>query len=261
MLTSLKNPWIKELRKLHQAKYRRSQQQFLVEGTHLVQEAIATQYPLDAVCATPKWQDQHTDLWHQLQGLAQRHELVSEAVLAAIATTQTPDGVVAIAPRSACPTSLTLPRLGLALESLQDPGNVGTLIRTAAAVGCDGLWLSADSVDLTHPKVLRASAGQWFRVAAQVTPDFSAQLATWKSQGCQVLATAAEGAVPYWAIDFTQPSVLVLGNEGAGLSATAIAQASQVITIPMASGVESLNVGVAAAVILFEARRQRQQAT
>jgi TrmH family RNA methyltransferase len=74
-----------------------------------------------------------------------------------------------------------------------------------------------------------------------------------------VLATASEGAVPYWDIDFTQPTVLVLGNEGGGLSAAAIAQASQVIQIPMVNGVESLNVGVAAAIILFEAQRQRQQ--
>ena len=258
MLTSLRNPWVKELRKLHQAKYRRSHQQFLIEGTHLVQEALATQYPLQAICVTPRWQAQHTELWAHLQSVTPRQELVSEAVLAAIATTKTPDGVVAIASRSLpAPIEMT-PKLGLVLESLQDPGNVGTLIRTAAAVGSDGIWLSQDSVDLTHPKVLRASAGQWFRVTVQVMPDLATQLSTWQTRGCQILATAAEGAVPYWEIDFRQPSVLVFGNEGAGLSATAIAYASKVITIPMVNSVESLNVGVAAAVILFEALRQRQ---
>jgi TrmH family RNA methyltransferase len=260
VLTSLKNPWVKELRKLHQAKYRRSHQQFLVEGTHLVQEAIATHYPLQAVCATPQWQSQHPQVWEQLQATTSRQELVSEAVLAAIATTKTPDGVVAIAAPASPPPTPPLPQLGLALEALQDPGNVGTLIRTAVAVGSDGLWLSPDSVDLTHPKVLRASAGQWFRIAAQVTPGLPAQLSTWRAQGCQILATAAEGAIPYWDVDFMKPSVVVLGNEGAGLSAEAIAQASQVIAIPMVNSVESLNVGVAAAVILFEALRQRQGA-
>ncbi|HEY9887119.1 MAG TPA: RNA methyltransferase [Candidatus Obscuribacterales bacterium] len=257
MLTSLKNPWVKELRKLHQAKYRSLHQQFLVEGTHLVEAAIATQYPLHAVCATPHWQAQHPDLWAQVQTQAARSELVSPAVLAAIATTETPDGVIAIAPQPPAVTTPGRPHLGLVLEALQDPGNVGTLMRTAAAAGCDGLWLSGDGVELTHPKVLRASAGQWFRVAAQKLPHWPTQATVWQQQGCQILATAATGAVPYWEVDLTQPTVLLLGNEGAGLSAEAIATANQIVAIPMMNGVESLNVGVAAAVILFEAVRQR----
>ena len=258
MLTSLKNPWVKTLRKLHQVKYRRQQQQFLLEGTHLVQAAIATRYPLQAVCATPVWQDSHPDLWQQLASQTERQETVSPEVLGAIATTQTPDGVVAIATSASALQSINHPTLGLALEDIQDPGNVGTLIRTAAAVGSDGLWLSQQSVDLTHPKVLRASAGQWFRLPKQIGSDLATQLSTWRSQGCQILATAAAGAVPYWQVDLTQPTVLIVGNEGAGLSETAIAAADQTIAIPMMNGVESLNVGVAAAVILFEAWRQRQ---
>ncbi|NEQ44415.1 MAG: RNA methyltransferase [Leptolyngbya sp. SIOISBB] len=259
MLTSLKNPWIQTLRKLQQTKYRRQQQQFLLEGTHLVQEAVATHYPLQAVCATLVWQDRHPDLWQQLGLHTERQETISPEVLGAIATTQTPDGVVAIAIGPALTQSIDHPTLGLALEDIQDPGNVGTLIRTAAAVGSDGLWLSQHSVDLTHPKVLRASAGQWFRLPKQVGLDLSSQLSTWRHEGCQILATAAAGAVPYWQLDLTRPTVLVLGNEGAGLSAAAIAAADQTIAIPMMNGVESINVGVAAAVVLFEALRQRQQ--
>lgn len=258
MLTSLKNPWVKDLRKLQQTKYRRSHQQFLVEGTHLVQEAIATCYPLQAVCATPRWQAQHSDLWASLTAVTERQEWVSEDVLAAIATTKTPDGVVAIASSTPPQPPPDSPRLGIAAESLQDPGNVGTLIRTAVAVDCDGLWLSDDSVDLTHPKVLRASAGQWFRLPPKGVTDLPTQLSQWRARGCQVLATASTATMPYWEVDFTQPTALVLGNEGAGLSEAAIAQTTQVISIPMANAVESLNVGVAAAVILFEARRQQQ---
>lgn len=261
MLTSVKNPWVKELRKLQQSKYRRSHQQFLIEGTHLVQEAIATHYPLNAACATPQWQSEHGELWQQLQTQATRHELISKDVLQALSTTKTPDGVVAIAPIQSTSMPATVPHLGIALETIQDPGNVGTLIRTAAAVNSDGFWVSEDSVDLTHPKVLRASAGQWFRVQKQVTSDLPAQVSEWHSNGCQVLATAAESEVPYWEVDFTQPTVLLMGNEGNGLSPESVARASRVIAIPMADSVESLNVGVAAAVILFEALRQRQSQT
>lgn len=259
VLTSIKNPWVKALRKLHQGKYRRQQQQFLVEGTHLVQEAIATRYPLQAVCATETWQTRHAALWQQLSASTERLETVSPEVLAAIATTQTPDGVVAVAAIPPSEVTPLAPNLGLALEDIQDPGNAGTLIRAAAAAGSDGVWFSHQSVDLTHPKVLRASAGQWFRVTPRVIPEMSAQMLTWRDQGCQILATASAGAVPYWQADLTRPTVLLLGNEGAGLSQGAIAAADQTITIPMQNGVESLNVGVAAAVVLFEAQRQRQR--
>lgn len=259
VLTSLKNPWVKTLRKLHQVKYRRRQQQFLLEGTHLIQEAIAAQYPLQAVCATVAWQAQHAGLWQQLIACTDRQETVSPEVLAAIATTQTPDGVVAIAITQPPSTVPAVPHLGLALENIQDPGNVGTLMRTAAAAGSDGIWLSQHSVDLTHPKVLRASAGQWFRVATQIIPELSTQVWTWRDQGCQVLATASAAAQPYWELDLTRSTVLLLGNEGAGLSESAIAAADQTVMIPMMNGVESLNVGVAAAILLFEAQRQRQR--
>lgn len=258
VLTSLKNPWVKTLRKLHQVKYRRRQQQFLLEGTHLVQAAIATQYPLQAVCATALWQTQQSSLWQQLVAHTERQEIVSPEVLAAIATTQTPDGVVAIAATQPPRPVPAVPQLGLVLENVQDPGNVGTLIRTAAAAGSDGIWMSQHSVDLTHPKVLRASAGQWFRMAMQTVPELSAQVLAWRDQGCQVLATASVAAQPYWEVDFTCPTVLLLGNEGVGLSASAIAHADQTIMIPMINDVESLNVGVAAAILLFEACRQRQ---
>jgi TrmH family RNA methyltransferase len=261
VLTSLKNPWVRQLRKLHQAKYRRQLQQFLLEGTHLVQEAIATQYQLQSVGATPTWIEAHPDVWEQLQTPAEEApfcQVVSPEVLAAIATTVTPDGVVASAPLLPPPQLESIPQLAIAVENLQDPGNAGSLIRTAAAANCDGLWFSADSVDLTHPRVLRASAGQWFRMAKYVASELVMELVTLQSQGCQILATAATGTIPYWEIDLTQPTVLLLGNEGQGLSTTALAIADQVVTIPMSPRVESLNVGIAAAIILFEAQRQRQ---
>jgi TrmH family RNA methyltransferase len=248
---------------LHQTKGRRSQQQFLVEGTHLVQEAVAVGYPLAILCATPSWQERYPQLWAQAIAAVPRAETVSPDCLAALATTVNPDGVVAIAPypthsfgADVAPPSQ--PSLGIAVETLQDPGNLGSLLRSATAAGCDGLWLTADSVDPAHPKVLRASAGQWFRLPQVVCPDLVAQMHQWQQQGCQVFATGSTGAVPYWSVDLTRPTVLVVGNEGAGLGPAVLAAATQTVAIPMATAVESLNVGVAAAVILFEAQRQRQ---
>lgn len=258
MLTSLQNPLVKHLRKLHQGKGRRSQGQFLLEGTHLLQEALQVQYPLAIACATPAWESRYPALQAALVAHSDRYECVSPEVLGAMATTVHPDGVVAVAPHRS-PPPLGLPSLGLAAETLQDPGNLGSLVRSAAAVGADGLWLSADSVDLEHPKVLRASAGQWFRLAAAVSPDLAGQIQQWRQQGVQVLGTAAQADLDYWAVDFTQPTVIVLGNEGAGLSPPVLAQVSHQVRIPTADAVESLNVAIAGTLLLYEALRQRRQ--
>lgn len=261
MLTSLQNPLVKHIRKLHQAKGRHIHQQFLLEGSHLVQEAYLARYPLDVVCATPAWGDRYPDLWTNLLGYARRVEIVSPDVLAAIATTIHPDGVVAIAPHQEPPPTETTLNLGVAIETLQDPGNLGTLIRTAMAAGADGLWLSQDSVDPEHPKVLRASAGQWFRLPVQVSPNLPAQVETWRAAGIQVLATSAQTELDYWAVDYGVPTVILLGNEGAGLSPGLLELASQPVRIPMHPAVESLNVAIAATLMLYEAMRQRRESS
>ncbi|NJR52728.1 MAG: RNA methyltransferase [Leptolyngbyaceae cyanobacterium CSU_1_3] len=255
MLTSLQNPLVKQLRKLHRAKERREQQLFLLEGTHLIEEACAVKMPLVTVCYTEAWQSQHLELCQLASEMAQRSLMVAPEVLKAIATTVEPDGIVATAERIQ-PRSLHLAQLGLMLEKIQDPGNLGTMIRTAAAVGADGLWLSDDSVDLDHPKVLRSSAGQWFRLPMAVSADLKSEILACKSAGMQVVATVPTATQTYWQVDFRQPSLILLGNEGAGLSSELTALADSQVMIPLAPGVESLNVAIAAALILYEAKRQ-----
>jgi RNA methyltransferase, TrmH family len=257
MLTSLQNPLVKQLRKLHRARERREQNRLLLEGSHLIEEALAASWTFDTLCYTPDWQTRYPKLWQQASQQARRVEPVSEAVLQAMATTVHPDGVLATAPRQQHPASLSGPlQLGIALETLQDPGNLGTVIRTAAAAGADQLWISEDSVDLDHPKVLRASAGQWFRLPMQGSADLCRDLQQLKAQGVQLIATLPTATQTYWQVDFTRPTVILLGNEGAGLSAAAVALADVAVQIPLAPGVESLNVGIAAALLLYEARRQ-----
>ena len=263
MLTSLQNPIVKQLRKLQQPKERRQQAVLLLEGTHLVEAACAANYPLQVLCYTEAWQQRYPQICQQAIDQAGQVELVSAAVLKSIASTVTPDGVVAIAPRrsvwqnsregTAADAAVSL---GLMLETLQDPGNLGTIIRTAAAAGSDRLWLSPDSVDLGHPKVLRASVGQWFRLP-MATVDVVSQAQQLQQQGVQLVATTAIAELDYWQLDLRQPTVFILGNEGAGLSAELMACASVTAKIPVMPGVESLNVAISAALLLYEARRQR----
>lgn len=254
VVTSTKNPLAKQFRKLHQAKERRRQNLFLLEGTHLVQEACAVKYTLMQVAVTQDWCRTHGELLSQLQSLSADIRRVSPEVLSSICTTVSPDGVVAIAQRVVPTAESGAVSLGVALERLQDPGNLGTVIRTAAAAGCDRIWLTANSVDIDHPKVLRATAGQWFRLPMQTVPSF--EFLT--SLDTQLVATTPGACLDYWDLDLQQPTIFLMGNEGAGLSDQAMALATHRVKIPLAADVESLNVAIATAILLYEAKRQRR---
>ena len=253
-IISTKNPLARQFRKLHQAKERRRQNMFLLEGTHLLEEACAVHYPLLQVAITEAWGHAHGDLLECLRSLATDIRLVSPDVLASMCTTVSPDGIVAIAQRARAKNFSDSVSLGVALERLQDPGNLGTVIRTATAAGCDRIWLTEDSVDLDHPKVLRATAGQWFRLPMQTI----ATLDRVKPLDVQLVATTPTASLDYWDLDLRQPTVFLMGNEGAGLSQQAMALATHEVKIPLAADVESLNVAIATAVLLYEARRQRR---
>jgi len=255
VITSRQNPLVRHIRKLHQRKHR--QGYLLLEGTHLIQEALAAGYPFEVVCCTTAWWEKQPIHWlKHLEEHSDRLELVSPEVLAALCTTQTPDGVVAVSPY--CPRdSLPLKSLGLCLVTLQDPGNLGTIVRTAAAVGVEGIFLSADCVEFSHPKVLRASAGQWFRLHWQTIPEPLPVLQQYQAQGWQVVVTAPTATQVYWQVDFSQPTLIVMGNEGQGLPAEYGALTFTPVAIPQAAAVDSLNVAIATAVLLYEVYRQR----
>jgi RNA methyltransferase, TrmH family len=259
VLTSLQNTLVKQIRKLHSAKERHKQDLFLLEGTHLIEEATAVDYPLEAFCCTEDWQAKHFQLWDQVSQKCDRTEIVSEEVLSAIATTMQPDGVVAMAKRGMNSQPVAFSGLILALETIQDPGNLGTMIRSAAAAGASGLIVGNNGVDLDSPKVLRASAGQWFRLPMEKSEDIKNTVNLAKDAGMQIVATLANASLTYWDVDWCQPSLVLLGNEGAGLSAELAAMADVQVNIPLNPGVESLNVAIASALILYEARRQKEK--
>ena len=261
MLTSTKNPLVKQLRSLgDSAKDRREQGLFLVEGTHALTEAIATAYPIAIVCCTEKWIATHPDLYNLLGSSTDavaRLEIVSEEVLQAIATTKNPDGAIAAAVMPS-PQRINIKNLGLALETIQDPANIGAIVRSAAAVDIDGMLVSSDSVDLTNPKIIRATAGQWFRCPMQTSTNLADDIRQLQAQGVKAIATLASAETAYWDYDFRQPTLILLGNEGNGLSEELIELADASVSIPQSDRVESLNVSISAALLLYEAKRQRR---
>ncbi len=227
-------------------------------------EALAARWPLESVFYTKRWIEQCTSRGEI--GLDKfdpkvRCEQVSDSILKSMATTEQPDGVVAVAmfkPNEEAFRKFLKPRsLAVAVHALQDPGNLGALIRSAAAAGGDGIFLGAGSIEPSNPKVLRASAGLWFR-----SPPRPVDLPTWltkcKSDGMQVLLAKA-GGKNYWDHDLKRPTVFLLGNEGGGVSPQIESLADATISIPMQPIVESLNVAMTGTLLMYEASRQRQQ--
>jgi RNA methyltransferase, TrmH family len=263
MITSSQNRLVQQLRQLGlSTQERRSKRQFLLEGTHAIIEAIATKYPLEVVCCTLAWKEKYPQIYDQIsiefEQVGKRIELVNDRVLEAIATTKSPDGIVAVAQMQVS-TMPKIENLGIGLESIQDPGNLGTLIRAAVAVGIDGIAISKDSVDIYHPKILRATAGQWFRAEMAVVEDLTATIKQLQQSGVAAIATMADATTIYWDYDFSQPTLILLGSEGQGLSSEIRNLADQTIRVPLAPQVESLNVGICGAILLYEAIRQRSK--
>ena len=256
LITSRRNPLVGRLRALHQPKGRREQGLLLLEGTHQVQELLRLGLQPEQLLATPAWIERHGAL---LADQALPLPPVGEEVMEAVATTDHPDGVVATLAREALPVARGDGAFVLALDQLQDPGNLGTLLRTALAAGVDEVWLGGGA-DPLQPKVLRASAGAALALPLLRLTDRSGLLPLLQraaAEGRQLAATLVDAtAQPYWQLEWTRPTVLLLGNEGAGLHPQLAALATHRVTIPHSAAVESLNVAVAAAPLLLERWRQ-----
>ena len=257
MLTSPQNPVVKQIRKLHRSRERHRENLHLLEGTNLLKVASEVDYPLVTLLTTELWQKRNYSLWQKLQTQTQRAETVTPELMKNLATTVNSDGVIATAYRhSHQPQPPENLRFGLICDRIQDPGNLGTIIRTSVATDVDFIWLSSDSVDLDNPKVMRSSVGEWFKIGAKVEKDLISLVKKYKSRGYQIIATSLEGNKTPWQIDLTQPTILLLGNEAQGLSPELANLATENVKIPLANDVESLNVAIATAFLLAEYQRQ-----
>jgi TrmH family RNA methyltransferase len=258
LITSAQNPLVKQIRQLQQAKGRREQGQLLLEGTHLVEVALQQGKCLINGCFTPDWQQKNSKLAQHLVAHTQHCVLVSPDALQKMASTVSPDGVLATLSTSQFWRSPPArPHLGLVLERLQDPGNLGTILRTATAVDVDGIWLSADCADSASPKVLRASAGSSLILPQARVADLTQLVADFQHHGIQRIATVPTAQQTLWDVDLQRPTVLMFGSEGQGLSADLLNLASHQVALPQSPQVESLNVAITVGVALYEAQRQR----
>ncbi len=254
MISSTANPRVKWVRAL-QAKRRARQEEglFVVEGVRLAREAVASGLPARLVLYTDHLDERGRGLVNSLARLGAEVEPVTPAVMAACSDTQTPPGLLAVLPipNPPLPDALTL---ALIADGLADPGNLGALLRTALAAGVQAVFLTESSVDAYNPKVVRGAMGAHLRLPiiqaeAQAIPARLTGLSLW-------LAEAGAGS-RYDQVDWRRPSALIIGGEAGGASPALRQSVAGRVCIPMQAGSESLNAAVAAAVILFEAARQR----
>ncbi len=253
ILASLQNPKLKHVRALHSRKERQKHASFLLETTRLVEEARLWSWPLVEVFATPSWVERHGSDWNAPV------TLVAETLFSQLVTTETPEGIVAIAriPEEPAVPALAPDSLFVALDALQDPGNLGTIIRTADAAGATAILAGKGTVDPYSPKVVRSTMGSLFHLPVLGISDLYPMLDQLSAAGASVIAASLGSDRSLYDLDLSGPVVWLIGNESQGLSPEALEHATIEIRIPMPGRAESLNAAVAAAVCLFETVRQR----
>ncbi|MDU7473412.1 MAG: RNA methyltransferase [Paenibacillus macerans] len=258
-ILSPQNPRVKEWAGLLEKKNRDKQHKYLIEGVHLVQEALLAGAEMECVCY-----DIDGGIPADLQAAASaRLDVqwigVSSAVIGKCSDTKTPQPVFAVVrkDRGALAPLLDKERsLVVVLDGVQDPGNVGTIIRSADAVGADGVIVGAGCADIYGPKVLRATMGSIFHLPV-VNGNLEEVLPQAKRRGIRLAGTSLQAAANCYAYDFTGPVWLLFGSEGGGLSPEVRELMDDGLLIPMRGRAESLNVAMAASVLLHEAMRQR----
>jgi TrmH family RNA methyltransferase len=258
MITSPSNPRIKQIRALNaRAKERREAGLFVIEGVRLCEEALAARQEPELVLHTEDLDERGRALVLGFARAGAPLEAVTPDVMKAASDTQTPQGVLAVLPLRPLPRPKVLDFV-LVADQVRDPGNLGALLRSAAAAGVGAAWLHPGTADAYAPKVLRAGMGAHFRLAIE-TLGYEDIAHACKGHGLRLLLAAAGRGEPYDRADLRGPLAMAVGSEAEGSGAGLTAAADAFVHIPMPGGFESLNAAVAGSILLFEVVRQRRE--
>jgi TrmH family RNA methyltransferase len=257
IVQSRQNSRVKELRSALKKGTKTESGLVAIEGFHLLEEALRSRLRV----ATVFIRSGEYSVLERLPLSGQTEVLeLSQDVFSSAVTTESPQGIAAfVEPLQSGETALfqsAKPLLAVSVN-LQDPGNFGTLIRSAEAFGASGLFAVKPSPNVWNPKSLRASSGSAFRLPV-LYADLQHVMLTLQKQGIRRIAATVDGGTPAQKIDLTQPSAIFIGNEGSGLPSEIVEVCDDRITIPCPGPVESLNAAIAASILLYEASRQRQ---
>lgn len=255
MITSAQNAKIKLVRALlGRAKERREANAFVVEGVRLVEEAVSSNWELRFALYDETLSERG---WSQVEGLESRGidvEMVSDSLMKSLSETETPQGILAVLEFKQLPIPNS-PNFVLIPDQIRDPGNLGTLLRSAAATGVQAVLLPPETTDAFAPKVLRSGMGAHFRLPIHAMTWTEIEQVS-KSANLQMYIADMDGP-SCWETDLRQPLALIVGGEADGASEAAHKLTKKQLSIPMMERMESLNAGVAGSVLMFEVVRQR----
>ncbi len=252
------NSRVKEARKLSRRSVRTERRLFLADGPKAVEGALSVDGCVVEVFATPVAQEQHADLLG-----AADVTLVDERAMASLSDSVTPAGLVAVCRHLDAPLGHVVtasPRLLVICADVRDPGNAGTVIRTADAAGADAVVLAGQSVDAYNPKTVRASVGSLFHLPLALEADPAAAVRAAQARGLTVLAADGAGEVDLFDADLSGPTAWLFGNEAWGLPDELADLADQRVAIPIHGRAESLNLSTAAAICLYASARAQRAA-
>jgi TrmH family RNA methyltransferase len=258
MITSTSSSQVRHVVSLQKKnKTRKEFKEYVVEGLRMVQEA-----PIEAVVkvyASESFNAANADVLSRFP--KERTELVSDHVFLQMSDTKTPQGILAVMKMREWSLEQLVggTPLIIAVENLQDPGNLGTILRMGEGAGITGVVMSSNTVDIYNPKTIRSTMGSVYRVPFVYTPDFVDTLHKLQSYNISVYAAHLNGTEDYTQSDYTKGTAFLIGNEGNGLSEAAAAAADTLVKIPMQGEVESYNAAIACTILTFEAVRQRRQ--
>lgn len=241
MITSVQNQQVKKWRKLHNRKDRNKFGLFFVEGDHLVEEAIKSGWDVKEIIINDK--KRVPDLARDIS-----ITVVSEEVFQHLSQTKAPQGIAAIIAKRNIP--LQLDSHILLVDAIQDPGNLGTIIRTADAAGFSGVVLGEGTVDVYNDKTIRATQGSIFHISIVEAP-LPKEIHNLKYNGYTIWASALKNAVPYQEVEKRRKLALIVGNEGSGIHEHTLSLADSIVKIPIYGKAESLNVSVAAGILMY----------
>lgn len=257
MITSSANAQMKYISLLQRkASAREQERAFVVEGVRLFSE-VPRQLLLKTY-VSQRFQDEEIGKYKQLfDGV--NYEVVTDRVFDSVCDTKTPQGVLAVVRMPETKTA-TKNREGLylILDGIADPGNLGTIFRTAEAAGVTEILLSSDTVDLYNPKVVRSTMGSVFRMSHRVCRDLAKEIKEMEESGIRCYVTSLTQSEDYTKVSYKGATAVVIGNEAHGVSQAVLDACREHIKIPMDGSIESLNAAIACAVVLFEAARQRR---
>jgi RNA methyltransferase, TrmH family len=254
MIISPQNPKIKLARSLMKdVRDRREEGAFVVEGVRLVEEAVASGWPFRFVLVSEALGERGLKLVDVLHAQNIPVDSVADSILTSLSATETPQGVLAVVNQYIPPLPETM-NFVLVLDSIRDPGNLGSLLRSAAAAGVQAVFVAPETTDAFSPKVVRAGMGAHFRLPI-ITLSWE-EIQT-RVVGLHVFLAEMEGNLSLWQADFRQPLAMIIGGEAEGATSPARKLAREQVHIPMPGRTESLNAAMAGSILLFEVVRQR----